>query len=106
MKQILNGYSYTDDETVSAVKEVYEKYEYIIDPHGAIGYLALKDFNQGRKTNGIVLETAHYAKFKNTMDAALGFETDTPSRLATLLDKKKVAVKMEADYEAFKSWLI
>jgi len=94
------------DETTAAVKDIYERFGYTIDPHGAIGYLALREYADENEVNGVILETAHYAKFKDTMDESLGFETETPERLAALLDKKKVAVKMGVDYGAFKEWVI
>ncbi len=106
MKEMLQGYSYSDAQTTAAVKDIYERFGYTIDPHGAIGYLALREYADENEVNGVILETAHYAKFKDTMDESLGFETETPERLAALLDKKKVAVKMGVDYGAFKEWVI
>jgi len=106
MKEMLQGYSYSDAQTTAAVKDIYERFGYTIDPHGAIGYLALQEYALGKEVNGVILETAHYAKFKDTMDESLGFDTETPERLATLLDKEKVAVKMGVDYGAFREWLI
>ena len=76
-----------------------------MDPHGALAFLALEEYVKGKDINGVILETAHYAKFKDTMDASLGFATETPKRLGDLLNKKKVATKISVDYDAFKACL-
>ena len=101
MKEMLQGYAYTDAQTTAGLKDIYERFGYVMDPHGAIGFLALEEYAQGKDINGIILETAHYAKFKDTMDSTLGFETETPERLGELLGKGKVAVKIAVDYSAF-----
>jgi len=106
MKELLTGYSYNDDLTRKAVQEVYNKYKYIIDPHGAIGYRALKEYQENHDVNGIILETAHYAKFKPTMDSTLGFNVPIPEQLSSLLEKQKVAKGMSTSFEEFKSYLL
>ena len=106
MKKLLCGYSYDDTATRVAIKEVYDKYEYIIDPHGAIGYEALKEYQVKHDVNGIILETAHYAKFKPTMDETLGYDVPIPANLAELLDKQKVATDMSTEFAEFKGYLL
>jgi threonine synthase len=101
MKEMLQGYTYDDAQTTAAVKDIHERFGYTMDPHGAIGYLALQEYAQGKEINGVILETAHYAKFKDTMSVALGFETETPERLQKLLGKKKVAKQIGVDYSEF-----
>ena len=105
MKELLKGYSYTDAQTIVAIKDIYERFGYIMDPHGALAFLALEEYAKGKDINGVILETAHYAKFKDTMDASLGFATETPKRLGDLLNRKKVATKISVDYDAFKACL-
>ena len=107
IKEEIKGYAYTDDVTKKAIKEVYEKYNYIIDPHGAVGYLALKKYlDQNPSHNGVVLETAHYSKFKETVDTELEFTTEVPERLAILEKRKKEAKQITAEYNLLKSYLL
>jgi threonine synthase len=106
MKELLSGYSYDDAQTRDSIKEIYDKYGYIIDPHGAIGYSALKEYQKEHDVNGIILETAHYAKFKPTMDNALGFDVPIPKKLSVLLGKEKVARSMSIKFNDFKSYML
>ena len=107
IKEDIQGYAYTDKETKEAVKEVYQKYNYIIDPHGAIGYLALKKYlDQNPSHNGVVLETAHYSKFKDTVDTELEFTTEVPERLAILEKREKKARQIDAEYDLLKAYLL
>jgi threonine synthase len=106
MKELLSGYSYDDAQTRDSIKEIYDKYGYIIDPHGAIGYSALKEYQKEHDVNGIILETAHYAKFKPTMDNALGFDVPIPQKLSVLLGKEKVARSMSIKFNDFKSYML
>jgi threonine synthase len=107
LKASLTAYRFTDEETAAAMKEVCEKHQYLMDPHGAVGYLGLKKYMQLHPGHtGIFLETAHPVKFANTMPEALQKEIDTPERVMQLFDKKKVSVKMDASYEQMKAWLM
>ncbi|MFK7947676.1 MAG: threonine synthase [Saprospiraceae bacterium] len=106
MIENIHGYAYNDDETRQAVLEIKEKYDYVMDPHGAVGYLALKAYQKTNpNTQGVILETAHPAKFKPDMEAIFGHEIDVPERLAELADKEKVSVEIGIDYEGFKEYL-
>ena len=103
----VSGFASDDQATRAAIREVHEKYGYIIDPHGAVGYLAaeawLKD-HPGDLT--IILETAHPAKFPETISEELGEGLiEIPERLACLADKKKVSIPMSADAEVLMKWL-
>lgn len=105
----LIGYWYNDDQTRLAIKEVYDNYGYVIDPHGAVGYLAQKQyFNEfSDDVTGVILETAHPSKFLPTMQSVLGESIiQIPKRLAVLKDKKKVATSMSASFSNFKEWLM
>ena len=103
----IQGYSYTDKQTKEAVKKVYQKYNYIIDPHGAVGYLALKEYlDQNPSHNGLILETAHYSKFKETVDTELEFTTEVPDRLAILEKREKKAKQIDAEYDLLKEYLL
>jgi len=106
MKEMLAGFKYNDAATLEGIKEIYSKYEYIMDPHGAIGYLALLDYQKQHDVCGVVLETAHPAKFKDVMDEALKFDTPIPKKLLSLLGKDKVAIQMGGGYEEFREFLL
>jgi len=107
MKEDISGYAYTDAETCVGVKEVFGKYKYVIDPHGAVGYLAFRAF---QKTNpdvqGVILETAHPSKFIDTVEETIGQKVEIPERLAILADKKKEAIQMGTGFAGFKEWLM
>lgn len=107
MRQSITGYAFGDDETRTAVSEVFRKYNYVIDPHGAVGYLALKDYQEKLpNTKGVILETAHPAKFLDEVEAILGRKVEVPERLALLAERKKEAVSMPAEFTGFKEWLL
>jgi threonine synthase len=91
LSTIIASYSISDDETRRIMKETRN---YLLDPHGAVAYASLKKY--GRK--GIFLETAHPAKFNN--------EIEIPASLKGLLNKKKEALQMQADYSELKNYLL
>ncbi len=108
MKFWLKGYAFGDKETRTAIKEIKDTAGYLMDPHGAVGWLAAKEWHSENPGEGhaIVLETAHPAKFIDVMDEELGEgETPIPDRLAILEGAEKVAQLLPADEEIFKSWL-
>jgi threonine synthase len=107
IKKDVVGLYYTDDQTRMAMKEVYSNRGYICDPHGAIGYVALKDFLRNHKNAlGVFLETAHPGKFLPTVEGTLQTEIQIPESLSSLKDKTKKASAMDNNYESFKSWLL
>jgi threonine synthase len=106
MKKSLTGYRFTDAETREAMKSVYNSKGYVLDPHGAIGYLGLKKYlTANPDAQGIFLETAHPAKFKETVDEILGREVEIPLPLQRFLKQEKNAVSVGSDYEQFKAFL-
>ncbi len=107
MKDAISGYAFNDKETRKAVKEVKESYNYTIDPHGAVGYLALKAYQKDNpNTTGIILETAHPSKFKDDMEDILGEKIYIPERLSRLSSLKKEAHLMSTAYDPFKELLL
>lgn len=100
ISQVIESVSVTDDETIGVIKEVYEKYQYIIDPHGAVGYKAAEELAPDTET--VIFETAHPAKFLDTVKNALNIDVEIPRRLAEQLHKKKSAMQIAKDFEAFK----
>jgi threonine synthase len=107
MKAGIAGYRFDDDQTRAAIREVRATTGYVIEPHGAVGYLAAEEWKVEHPDDVvIVLETAHPAKFLDVMEEELGEgAVEIPERLACLAQREKVAVPMEADEEAFLSWL-
>lgn len=103
LRQKLSAVSVNDDETAETMRFVHERYGYILDPHGAVGYKALADRLSGTEadTAGIFLETAHPIKF-DTVGPILGIEIPVPGTVATLFQKKPVKTEIDADYETVK----
>jgi threonine synthase len=106
-KQDLKGYTFSDAQTEAAMRQVFSEYQYVIDPHGAVGILALREYQAAAKvsTKGVVLETAHPAKFLPDVERILGRKVDVPDRLAELAEREKYAVRLGADFGPFKEWL-
>lgn len=105
LKSQLSGFYYSDEETLHAMQKVH-KAGYMLDPHGAVAYLGLKDFMQANPAfQGVFLETAHPGKFKETVALALNEEVVLPARLAALMDGEKKVIPLENDFEQFKAYL-
>lgn len=105
IRRVVSGAAYTDSMILDAMKSCYDECGYILDPHGACGYRALKESLKNGET-GVFLETAHPAKFKDTVERAIGAEVEIPSRLAEFMKGEKKSVAMAADFESFKSFLM
>lgn len=108
MKKDISGYAFTDVETKAEMRNVAQQYKYITDPHCAVGILGLKKYLNENKTvnKGIVLGTAHPAKFIEVVEDALSTTISLPNQLADMASKMKNALLMEADFEKFKSYLL
>ena len=78
---------------------------YILDPHGACGYRALSEQLQEEEC-GVFCETAHPAKFKETVEATIGAEVEIPERLAAFMKGTKQSVEMSKDFDSFKAYLM
>ena len=80
----------------------------MIDPHGAVGYLALQDYLSGEKEkyNSIILETAHPAKFKDVVEESLNVKVEIPGRLAESMSKEKKSIKLSNNFDDFKDYLL
>ena len=103
----IEGYSYNDKEIKSHISEVKRKYDYITDPHGATAYIALSEFlTKNSGFTGIFLETAHPAKFSETVEDALGESIEIPQKLAEFGKREKISVSMSSEYNDFKSYLM
>ena len=107
LKSKVKGYTYTDEQTKEALKELEKSTGYIMDPHGAVAYLGVKDFLRDHKQyQGVFLETAHPGKFGKVVEEALGRTIGLPDRLAGFLHGAKKVQPLENDFEAFKQYLM
>ena len=101
--------TFSDEETLEAIKEVYKKYNYVIDPHGAVGYLAVQKFvkeNNIQNAASIILETAHPAKFLDTVEHAIDKKVEIPARLKECFHKEKRSTILQNDFTMFKKFLL
>jgi threonine synthase len=107
MRKDILGFAFTDEETHEAMKRVFNEYGYILDPHGAVGYLGLKKFLKDHPNDiGIFLETAHPAKFKEVVDDTLKTSVIIPNRLQKFLEKRKQSIRMDSSFESLKEVLM
>ena len=102
----LSSYSFSDESTKKTMKEVYIKTGYVMDPHGAVGYLGLKEYQKSHPdTFGIFLETAHPVKFLDVVEATLGIGPAIPPQIQKVMDKEKKSHRI-ANYEELKQYLL
>ena len=108
VKANIVGKSYTDDETKIAMKEVYDKYGYVMCPHTAVAYLGLTAYfkESGSEANGVLLSTAHPAKFDDVVGPVLGTQIAMPQQLKEISEREKVAIPMTKVFEDFKAYLL
>ena len=102
---LISGATYSDEQIAETMRQCYKETGYILDPHGACGYRALKE---GLKPGevGIFCETAHPAKFKEKVDAILGTDIEIPERLQAFMKGQKQSVAMSKDFADFKAYLM
>lgn len=107
-REKVKGFYFDDVDTAKAMKKVMEETGYILDPHGAVGYLGLRNFLKMNPSDfvGIFLETAHPGKFKSVVDKVLGIDLELPSRLAQFLKGEKKSEELQNDFTAFKAFLL
>lgn len=102
---LISGFTFTDDQIRRTMHDCYASTGYLLDPHGACGYRALKEGLKPGET-GVFLETAHPAKFKETVEGAVGAPVAIPDRLAAFMKGEKQSVAMSADFADFKRFLM
>jgi threonine synthase len=107
LKGVLSSYSISDADTREILKEVYQEYNYLLDPHGAVGYLSLKKYleaDPGQK--GLFLETAHPVKFYDTVEPVIGEKIPIPPGIGSLFEKAMKSLKIGVDYALFRDFLL
>ncbi|MCK5136243.1 MAG: threonine synthase [Bacteroidales bacterium] len=103
----MQGFSYSDHEIREIISRVYRKTGYLCDPHGATGYQAARTFMDDHPGyTGIFLETAHPAKFKESVEEVTGKPVEIPERLAVFADREKTSTPLKPAYRDFKSYLL
>lgn len=105
ISSLISGATYTDEHIREAIKQCFSETGYILDPHGACGYEALKENLQPSET-GIFLETAHPAKFKEKVEKIINQDIDIPQRLKTFMSGKKQSIAMSKQFDDFKAFLM
>ena len=105
IKKDVSGATYTDDKICEAMKQCYKETGYVLDPHGACGYQALKEQLSGNQV-GVFLETAHPAKFKEKVDRILDIDIAIPERLLAFMRGKKTSIEMPNNFNTFKKYLL
>lgn len=101
----ISGATYTDEQIADTMRQVFKTTGYVCDPHGACGFRALSERLRDGET-GVFLETAHPAKFKQTVDNILGSDIEIPAKLQAFMNGKKQSVAMSSDFKAFKQFLL
>jgi threonine synthase len=104
LKKSFSSYSFSDDETKIMMKSIYDKFNYISEPHGAIGYLGLQ--KHGLETNefGVFLETAHPVKFLDVVEETLTVNVEIPPQIKEVMSKEKVSILI-SNYQELKNFL-
>ncbi|SHI40702.1 threonine synthase [Hymenobacter daecheongensis DSM 21074] len=103
----LSGYTVTDAETAATIRAVYAQHNYLLDPHGAVAYVALQQYLQAHPAaRGIFLETAHPVKFYDVVEPVVGAKVPVPAALGGLLARQKQSVELPAEFAALKAYLL
>ena len=107
LEKVLSSCSISDEATKATLQKVYEEQNYLLDPHGAVGYLALQQYlQQHPNKKGIVLETAHPVKFYDVVEPVIGKAVPIPMAVQMQLTLQKNSTKITAENELLKQFLL
>lgn len=107
LKDVMTSYSFSDEETSAILQDVYVNSKYLLDPHGAVGYAALKKYlDQHTGLQGIFLETAHPVKFYDVVEPVIGEKVPVSGAVEALFKLKKESINLRSDYEELKNYLL
>jgi threonine synthase len=108
IREDITGASYSDEETRKAIKEIFNSTGYIMDPHGAVGYLGLVEYLKTVKVpvNGVFLATAHVTKFLEVVEDVVGKKIELPARLKEIVNKQKKSIPISPKLNELKSFLL
>ena len=105
ISSLISGATYSDAQIEETMRQCYQETGYTLDPHGACGYRALQEgLKEGEV--GVFCETAHPAKFKETVDSIIGGDVEIPERLAAFMRGQKQSVELSKNFEDFKAFLM
>lgn len=105
IKSDISGVTYSDAQIGETLASTFKTENYLLDPHGAVGYRAISECLADDEV-GICLETAHPAKFKETVDSLTGGDVAIPERLKAFMDGEKKSVQMLPSFREFKDFLM
>lgn len=112
LQSVLSSTSIDDIATEETIKDVFERYRYVLDPHGAVAYYALNEYlqwgNAGNSSaaKGIFLETAHPVKFPEIVEAVTHQKIEIPESVEYLFSREKLSIEMNASFDSFKEWMV
>jgi len=120
LSNALTSYSITDTDTKATIARVYKTNNYILDPHGAVAFIAAEHFLSEQQVNiktnsttefafnagAIILETAHPVKFPEVVEEAIGQSLSIPASVQNLFEREKVSIPLAPNYTAFKNWML
>jgi len=106
LKNAVSSISVNDDTTAETIQEVFEKYNYLLDPHGAVGFYSLENYLRANDVaKGFFLATAHPVKF-DSVEHIVGKKTEIPDSIQDLFTRQKVSVKIENNYNSLKEIIL
>jgi threonine synthase len=106
LKSCFSSVSISDEATKATLQRVFKNYQYLMDPHGAVGFLALENYlKEHPGSKGIFLETAHPVKFYDVVEPILEQDVPIPESVASILHKPKQAVQIDPAPEALRDFL-
>lgn len=104
---LVSGYTISDEVTIQTIREVHQQYDYLLDPHGAVAYAALLQYQQNHdNAAGYILETADPIKFPDAIKTAIGSEPSIPLAAMELFTKEKRSIPLKNEYASFKDYLL
>ena len=107
LKKRLSSFTITDQETRETIRRVYTDYNYLLDPHGAVGYLSLKRYLADHLSDqGIFLETAHPVKFPDAVEKETGHSITLPESVRSIMDAEKKSTVIKPSYNSLKEFLL
>lgn len=107
LKEVFTSVSIDDNTTKKAIIEIEKDFDYLLDPHGAVGYVALRNYlNDHEGLQGIFAETAHPVKFYDVVEPLINRKIPLPDAVGSIINKMKVAQNMEVNYDDLKQYLL
>ena len=109
LNELVDGYSYNDEETLEAIKFINDDYNYVACPHTAIAWQALRDWEQDNykpDTAGVFLATAHPCKFPDVFPESIAGKVEVPGQVQELFRKEKETTVLGKDFKEFKNYLL